>query len=51
VNLRDGNFAAFETLLQDIVGFFIIEHIVLHSTQDFRSRSEVRLALVYTERN
>ncbi|SAM05391.1 hypothetical protein [Absidia glauca] len=41
VNLRDGNFAAFETLLQDIVGFFIIEHIVLHSTQDFRSRSEV----------
>ncbi|KAI8335092.1 exocyst complex subunit Sec15-like-domain-containing protein [Chlamydoabsidia padenii] len=41
VNLRDGNFAAFETLLQDIVGFFIIEHIVLHSTQDFRSRSEI----------
>ncbi|KAI8099004.1 exocyst complex subunit Sec15-like-domain-containing protein [Halteromyces radiatus] len=41
VNLRDGNFAAFETLLQDIVGFFIIEHIVLHNTQDFRSRSEI----------
>ncbi|CAO3629892.1 unnamed protein product [Cunninghamella blakesleeana] len=41
INLRDGNFAAFETLLQDIVGFFIIEHIVLHSTQDFRSQSEV----------
>ena len=31
----------FEALLQDIVGFFIIEHIVMHSTQDFRSRGEV----------
>ncbi|KAI8140216.1 exocyst complex subunit Sec15-like-domain-containing protein [Fennellomyces sp. T-0311] len=41
INLRDGNMTPFETLLQDIVGFFIIEHIVMHSTQDFRSRAEV----------
>lgn len=34
--------APFEALLQDIVGFFIIEHIILHNTQDFRSQSEVR---------
>ncbi|KAG2220229.1 hypothetical protein INT45_008770 [Circinella minor] len=41
INLRDGNMTPFEALLQDIVGFFIIEHIVMHSTQDFRSRGEV----------
>ncbi|KAJ8660146.1 hypothetical protein O0I10_004005 [Lichtheimia ornata] len=41
INLRDGNLTPFETLLQDIVGFFIIEHIILHSTQDFRSQAEV----------
>ncbi|KAI7856535.1 exocyst complex subunit Sec15-like-domain-containing protein [Circinella umbellata] len=41
INLRDGNMSPFEALLQDIVGFFIIEHIVMHSTQDFRSRGEV----------
>ncbi|KAI9315513.1 exocyst complex subunit Sec15-like-domain-containing protein [Dichotomocladium elegans] len=41
INLRDGNMTPFDNLLQDIVGFFIIEHIILHSTQDFRSQSEV----------
>ncbi|KAI8367558.1 exocyst complex subunit Sec15-like-domain-containing protein [Radiomyces spectabilis] len=41
INLRDGNLSTFETLLQDIVGFFILEHIILHSTSDFRSQSEV----------
>ncbi|KAL1933631.1 hypothetical protein VTP01DRAFT_7721, partial [Rhizomucor pusillus] len=41
INLKDGNMAPFEALLQDIVGFFIIEHIILHNTQDFRSQSEV----------
>jgi hypothetical protein len=32
---------SFETLLQDIVGFFIIEHVIMHSTTDFRSQAEV----------
>ncbi|KAF7731685.1 hypothetical protein EC973_008856 [Apophysomyces ossiformis] len=41
INLRDGNLVPFETLLQDIVGFFIIEHIILHNTREFRSQSEV----------
>ncbi|ORX51321.1 exocyst complex subunit Sec15-like protein [Hesseltinella vesiculosa] len=41
IHLREGSFKAFETLLQDVVGFFMIEHIVLHSTTDFRSQSEV----------
>lgn len=41
INLRDGNMDSFETLLQDIVGFFIIEHVIMHSTVDFRSQAEV----------
>jgi len=41
INLRDGNMDSFETLLQDIVGFFIIEHVIMHSTIDFRSQAEV----------
>ncbi|KAI8994924.1 exocyst complex subunit Sec15-like-domain-containing protein [Pilobolus umbonatus] len=41
INLRDGNLTTFETLLQDIVGFFIIEHMILHNTTDFRSQAEV----------
>jgi hypothetical protein len=41
MNLRNGNFTPFETLLQDIIGFFIIEHMVLHNTTDFRSQAEV----------
>ncbi|RUP11994.1 exocyst complex subunit Sec15-like-domain-containing protein [Jimgerdemannia flammicorona] len=41
LNLRDGNILGFETLLEDIVGFFIIEHVVMHSTVDFRSQNEV----------
>ncbi|CAO3640295.1 unnamed protein product [Mucor hiemalis] len=41
INLRDGNLTTFETLLQDIVGFFIIEHMILHNTTEFRSQAEV----------
>ncbi|RCI06211.1 hypothetical protein CU098_005927 [Rhizopus stolonifer] len=41
VNLRDGNLTTFETLLEDIVGFFIIEHMILHNTTEFRSQAEV----------
>ncbi|KAI8877265.1 exocyst complex subunit Sec15-like protein [Backusella circina FSU 941] len=41
INLRNGNFTPFETLLQDIVGFFIIEHMILHNTIDFRNQAEV----------
>jgi exocyst complex component 6 len=39
--LQDSDAKALETFLHDIVGFFIIEAIVLNSTQDFRSRSAV----------
>ncbi|ORE10098.1 Sec15-domain-containing protein [Rhizopus microsporus var. microsporus] len=41
INLRNGNLTTFETLLQDIVGFFIIEHMILHNTTEFRSQAEV----------
>ncbi|GAN08779.1 exocyst complex subunit Sec15-like family protein, partial [Mucor ambiguus] len=41
INLRDGNLTTFDFLLQDIVGFFIIEHMILHNTTEFRSQAEV----------
>ncbi|KAI8640039.1 exocyst complex subunit Sec15-like-domain-containing protein [Parasitella parasitica] len=41
INFRDGNLTTFDFLLQDIVGFFIIEHMILHNTTDFRSQAEV----------
>ncbi|KAI7904416.1 exocyst complex subunit Sec15-like-domain-containing protein [Cokeromyces recurvatus] len=41
INLQDGNLTTFDFLLQDIVGFFIIEHLILHNTTDFRSQAEV----------
>ncbi|GAA5800179.1 hypothetical protein HPULCUR_005604 [Helicostylum pulchrum] len=41
INLKEGNLVTFETLLQDIVGFFIIEHMILHNTTEFRSQAEV----------
>ncbi|KAJ3023401.1 hypothetical protein HKX48_003318 [Thoreauomyces humboldtii] len=37
----EGNLAAFQVYLYDVVGFFIIEAAVLNSTQDFRSRGGV----------
>lgn len=39
--MRDGNLTTFDFLLQDIVGFFIIEHMILHNTTEFRSQAEV----------
>ncbi|KAI1320721.1 hypothetical protein EDD11_010255 [Mortierella claussenii] len=40
-NLKDRNTDNFESLLQDIVGFFIIEHIILYSTNNFRTQSQL----------
>ncbi|CAG8582591.1 18435_t:CDS:10 [Dentiscutata erythropus] len=39
--LRDSNEKGFEAFLQDVVGFFVIEQIIVQSTQNFRSRAEV----------
>ncbi|CAG8464408.1 17265_t:CDS:10 [Cetraspora pellucida] len=39
--LRENNDKGFEAFLQDVVGFFVIEHVIVHSTQNFRSRAEV----------
>ncbi|CAG8597920.1 13973_t:CDS:10 [Funneliformis caledonium] len=39
--LREGNEKGFEAFLHDIVGFFVIEHVIVHSTQNFRSQTEV----------
>ncbi|CAG8604575.1 6893_t:CDS:10 [Acaulospora morrowiae] len=39
--LRESNEKGFEAFLQEIVGFFVIEHVIVHSTQNFRSQSEV----------
>ncbi|KAF9185313.1 hypothetical protein BGZ51_002737 [Haplosporangium sp. Z 767] len=40
-NLKDRNTDNFEALLQDIVGFFIVEHIILYSTINFRTQSQL----------
>lgn len=40
-NFKDRNTDNFESLLQDIVGFFIVEHIILHSTTNFRTQAQV----------
>ncbi|PKC06061.1 exocyst complex subunit Sec15-like protein [Rhizophagus irregularis] len=39
--LREGNEKGFEAFLQDIVGFFVVEYVIVHSTQNFRSQTEV----------
>ncbi|KAI9142769.1 exocyst complex subunit Sec15-like-domain-containing protein [Paraphysoderma sedebokerense] len=43
INLTNADVNQFETLLQDIVGFFIIESVVLNTTQNFRSRAGLDL--------
>ncbi|KAF8929985.1 exocyst complex subunit Sec15-like-domain-containing protein [Dissophora ornata] len=40
-NLKDRNTDNFEALLHDIVGFFIVEHIILYSTTNFRTQSQL----------
>ncbi|KAG0357915.1 hypothetical protein BG005_002980 [Podila minutissima] len=40
-NLKDRNTDNFESLLQDIVGFFIVEHIILYSTVNFRTQAQL----------
>ncbi|KAG0316648.1 hypothetical protein BGZ97_006549 [Linnemannia gamsii] len=40
-NLKDRNTDNFESLLQDIVGFFIVEYIILHSTTNFRTQAQL----------
>ncbi|KAF9110162.1 hypothetical protein BGX27_006704 [Mortierella sp. AM989] len=40
-NLKDKNTDNFESLLQDIVGFFIVEHIIFYSTNNFRTQSQL----------
>ncbi|KAJ3045438.1 hypothetical protein HDV00_010308 [Rhizophlyctis rosea] len=38
---KDGNLQGFQTYLHDVVGFFIIEAVILNSTENFRSRAGV----------
>ncbi|CAG8569039.1 30545_t:CDS:10 [Gigaspora margarita] len=38
---RKNNEKGFEAFLQDVVGFFVIEQIIVQSTQNFRTRGEV----------
>ncbi|KAF9949893.1 hypothetical protein BGZ72_008346 [Mortierella alpina] len=40
-NLKDRNTDNFESLLQEVVGFFIIEHLILFSTTNFRTQSQL----------
>ncbi|KAJ3086346.1 hypothetical protein HK102_013250 [Quaeritorhiza haematococci] len=40
-SFSEGNLSGFENYLHDIVGFFIIEAVVMNSTQNFRSRGSV----------
>ncbi|KAJ2815751.1 Rab GTPase-binding exocyst subunit S15, partial [Coemansia erecta] len=35
------NLAPFESMLHDIIGFFIVEHNIMASAPDFRSKSDV----------
>ncbi|KAJ2079874.1 Rab GTPase-binding exocyst subunit S15 [Coemansia sp. RSA 988] len=41
VNFVLANLAPFESMLHDIIGFFIVEHNILASAPDFRSKSDV----------
>ncbi|GBC13539.2 exocyst complex subunit Sec15-like protein [Rhizophagus irregularis DAOM 181602=DAOM 197198] len=43
--LREGNEKGFEAFLQDIVGFFVVEYVIVHSTQNFRSQTEIKFSL------
>ncbi|GJJ72836.1 exocyst complex component 6 [Entomortierella parvispora] len=40
-NIKDRNTDNFKSLLQDIAGFFIVEHIILYSTTNFRTQSQL----------
>ncbi|KAF9428505.1 hypothetical protein BGZ94_002134 [Podila epigama] len=40
-NIKERNTDNFESLLQDILGFFIVEHIILHSTVNFRTQAQL----------
>ncbi|KAF9976649.1 hypothetical protein BGZ73_008120 [Actinomortierella ambigua] len=39
--IKDRNIEGFKSLLQDIIGFFIIEHVIMHSTINFRTQSQL----------
>ncbi|CAG8499507.1 10540_t:CDS:10, partial [Ambispora gerdemannii] len=39
--LKDGEIRGFESFLDEIAGFFVIEHIIVQSTHNFRSQREV----------
>ncbi|KAF8972837.1 hypothetical protein BGZ46_010030, partial [Entomortierella lignicola] len=40
-NFKDRDTENFESLLQDIVGFFIVEHLIFYSTTNFRTQSQL----------
>ncbi|TPX32691.1 holo-[acyl-carrier-protein] synthase [Synchytrium microbalum] len=40
-SLKNDDLAGFETYLQDVIGFFVIEAIVMNTTENFRSRGSV----------
>ncbi|KAJ1838361.1 Rab GTPase-binding exocyst subunit S15, partial [Coemansia sp. RSA 486] len=41
VHFAPGQLASFEAVLFDIIGFFVVEHNILASAPDFRSKSDV----------
>ncbi|TPX48757.1 hypothetical protein SeLEV6574_g01846 [Synchytrium endobioticum] len=41
-SLKNSDLTGFETYLQDVIGFFAIEAIVMNTTEDFRSRGSVQ---------
>jgi hypothetical protein len=46
-NLKECNTDNFKSLLHDIVGFFIVEHIVMYSTTNFRTQAQVGIRIVW----
>ncbi|KAI8347890.1 exocyst complex subunit Sec15-like-domain-containing protein [Mortierella sp. GBAus27b] len=40
-NLKENNTDNFKSLLQDFVGFFIVEHIIMYSTTNFRTQNQL----------
>ncbi|KAF9361509.1 hypothetical protein BGX34_007109, partial [Mortierella sp. NVP85] len=40
-NLKECNTDNFKSLLHDIVGFFIVEHIIMYSTTNFRTQAQL----------
>lgn len=38
----DDNLQSLEKLMHEVVGFFVVEHVVIYATQEFRTKANVK---------